>query len=137
MRKMLRILCVAFLFAAATAIAQQGIRIDADMVNVTKTSDGATLIVLKGAPKFHVGDRTFSVSDGSKYHPEQNLLEADFVKTATPLSGGGELSCRGNRVRLTLPNGVSIEAPQMCVDGVLYSCKDGNLMQDADAPVCL
>ena len=94
------------------------------------------VITLKGNVEFKVGGDTFSVSDGSRYHPDRKFLETSFLKSAAPLDGGS-VSCNVNRVVVTYPDGTVIEADSMCAGGTRYTCRRGDLIQEVESAACV
>ena len=127
-------LVLALLLAAASATTQGS----TPPVQATKASQitvGDATVKLQGRAEFQVGGDTFLVNDGATYDPGKKLLEAAFVKSIAPLSGG-TVSCNGNRVRVTYSNGTVVQADQMCLGGTQYTCSNGTLQTETDSPAC-
>ena len=95
-----------------------------------------TVITLHGNAVFKAGGNVFSVSDGARYHPDRKFLETTFLKSEAPLSTE-TVSCKGNRIVVTFPDGTVAEADQMCAGGTRYTCRKGELIQEVESPACL
>lgn len=140
MKKIILATLATLLFAAVTVVAQQraviadNASISADRMEAESIDDGSPL-TLSGSVQIQVGDDTLSLSDGSKYHPRRKVIETTFARSIEPLSGAS-ISCSGDQVQVTFPDGTIALAGQLCSGTTRYTCSAGNLMQEVNSPSC-
>lgn len=140
MKKILLITLAGLLFSAVTVMAQQrttiadNASISADHIK-TESIDDNSVLEFKGSVQVQVDDDILTLSDGSKYHPDRKVIETAFARSIEPLSGAS-ISCSGDQVQVSMPNGTLILADQLCSGTTRYTCSAGNLMREVNSPSC-